>query len=69
MKDILTEAKQWLTETGLPWSIVDGGKHNKLFIGSQLVGVIPKCDRRTSDTRSRLNIRAQIRRAAKGLKP
>lgn len=56
-----------LDACGLPWRLVDGGRHYKLIVGDRLTGILPKA--RVSDhigaKQRAFNIRAQIRRAAK----
>lgn len=47
----------------VPWKIVSGRKHHKIFIGSRLAGILPHGVLQQADKRSTLNVRAQIRRA------
>ncbi len=70
MTTMRDEVEGWLKETGLPYSIERGGKHSTIKVNGVLAGIIPGDGKaKAGDGRARLNIRAQIRRAAKGLKP
>lgn len=57
-----------LDRTGLPWQIVDGRRHKKIILAGRLVGILPLCDKGSlgRNRRTALNIRSQIRRAARG---
>lgn len=64
---LLATLRPELEATGMPWSTATGSKHIKLYVGTRLVGILPLKDRGSSRSkRAALNIRAQIRRAAKG---
>ncbi len=66
MSKLHRDVEDWLTETGLSWSIESGTRHSKITLGGKLVGIFPKAEGRSGKCqRARLNIRAQIRRAAK----
>jgi hypothetical protein len=56
--------QQALTDTGLPWAVVPGAKHWKIFVDHRMVGILPL---KGGDERGRgqLNTIAQIRRAAR----
>ena len=56
-----------LKETGLNYAIENGGKHYKIKLEGRLTGILP-FGRGSSDPRSCLNIRSQIRRTASELK-
>lgn len=60
----IDSVKQWLQETGLPYSIETGSRHRKIKLAGRLVGIYPMGGKGTHK-RAALNIRAQIRRAAK----
>lgn len=59
--------RRTLLETGLPWRVVPGKGHQKIELAGRLVGVLHSKST-DSDRRATLNIRAQIRRAAKEMK-
>lgn len=54
-----------LDATGLPWRTCMGKKHIKIFVDSRMVGILPRDARGVHDGRALLNVRAQIRRAAR----
>jgi hypothetical protein len=56
--------KKVLDDTGLPWEIVQGSKHKKLFLAGRYAGTIP-IGRKTSLGRSTKNVEAQIKRLVK----
>lgn len=56
-----------LTESGLAWDIVPGGRHLKVRLVGRLVGILPR-GKSPDGLRAEKNIVAQIRRAAKQLK-
>lgn len=58
-----------LNATGLPWEAIKGGHHLKIFIANRLVASVPMkgSAKDTSNNRAFLNVRAQIRRAARQL--
>lgn len=57
-----------LERTGLPWRIENGRRHKKIILAGQLVGIIPMSGKGSlaRGCRAVLNIRSQIRRAARG---
>lgn len=55
-----------LIATGLPWHAKQGTKHTKIYVRGRLVGIVPQKGSESSG-RAMLNVRAQIRRAARGL--
>jgi hypothetical protein len=56
-----------LERCGLPWRIDNGGKHYKLFVGDQFVGVLQRSVTSAwADKRRNLNVRSQIRRIVRG---
>lgn len=59
--------KRTLLETGLPWRTVPGHGHQKIELAGKLVGVVPS-SKQDGDRRATLNVRSQIRRAAKEMK-
>lgn len=65
MSDMRRDVEGWLAETGLPWAIESGARHMKVKISGKLVAIFPQAGRYGGAMRARLNIRAQIRRAAK----
>ncbi|MFC3724426.1 hypothetical protein [Neoaquamicrobium sediminum] len=66
---LLSTLRPELDATGLPWSTSVGTKHIKLYLGARLVGILPHNNRASDrDRRAHLNIRAQIRRAARDMK-
>lgn len=56
----------WLKETGLPYSIEKGSRHRKIKPAGRLVGIYPMGGK-GDHKRAALNIRSQIRRAAREL--
>jgi len=60
----ITEA---LDDTGLPWSVENGGRHAKLKLAGRLVGILPRTAPSESDRRPTLNIVSQIRRMVRDL--
>lgn len=56
-----------LEESGVPWTIENGGKHFKIKVGGRLVGVVPKGRRSSAalGVRAAMNTASQIRRTAK----
>lgn len=65
MSDLRRDVEAWLRETGLPWAIDSGARHMKVRLAGKLVGIFPQNGKAGNATRARLNIHAQIRRAAK----
>ena len=63
------ELREALVKTGLPWEVIQGGKHNKVKLAGKLVAVYPLGKRRDAEKRSLLNTVSQVRRAAQELKP
>lgn len=67
MKGIPHEVKAALDETGLPWTTEVKGSSLKIRLAGKLVGIISATkDHRVSPARK---VAAQIRRAAKEMKP
>ncbi len=60
------QLREELKKTGLTWEIVPGGRGRQIRMCGHLVGVIPNSTKK-DDKRAFLNVRAQIRRAAKEL--
>jgi hypothetical protein len=60
--------KKVLDDTGLPWEIVQGTKHKKLYLAGRYIGTIP-IGRKSSLGRATRNVEAQIRRLAKEVTP
>lgn len=60
------ELTRALDATGKQWRTVNGGRHIKLFVEDRLVGVLPRGGKmnNNSSSRSKMNLLAQIRRAA-----
>lgn len=58
------ELRQNLDDSGLDWTVEGGGNHMQLRICGRLATVLPRGTRlkQTTDLRSNLNSRAQIRR-------
>lgn len=58
-----------LNATGLPWQIIPGNSHNKVFLAGHLVGVFPRSgvSRVDRNRRAQLNLECQIRRTARRL--
>ncbi len=54
-----------LAKSGVPFRFQTGGKHHKIFIGDKFAGILPIGKIREGECRESLNIRSQIRRAAK----
>lgn len=52
-----------LEQTGLPWDIINGGKHNKVRLAGHLAGILPRASGE-GDCRSVRNTISQIRRKA-----
>ena len=65
-KTITSVLRPLLEQTGLPWEIRQGTKHNKVFISGQLVTVFPGPDRQNSNVRAQRNVEAAIKRFARG---
>lgn len=57
-----------LRATGKPWSAEPGGKHTKIRLAGQFVGVVTRNAKTKGGHQARceLNLIAQIRRAARG---
>jgi hypothetical protein len=57
-----------LESCGLPWDVVNGGKHFQLRLNGQLVGILPKgrCPRemRRTELAQRSNVRRALRAAS-----
>lgn len=54
-----------IERSGLPWRVEGGGRHYKLIVADRLAGILPysgKAQRKESDQRAVLNMRAQVRR-------
>lgn len=64
MHDII---RRTLLDTGLPWRTVPGHGHQKIELNGKIVGVVPM-SKKDGSKRATLNVRAQIRRAAKEMK-
>lgn len=62
------EIKRTLLGTGLPWRTVPGHGHQKIELAGKLVAVVPSTGKQDANRRAVLNVRAQIRRAAKEMK-
>jgi hypothetical protein len=59
------EIMQELGRLEVPYSIEHGGRHIKIKVNGVLAGILPQNGRFNGDMRATLNVRAQIRRAAK----
>jgi hypothetical protein len=60
-----------IERSGLPWRVEVGGRHYKLIVADRLAGILPyssKAQRKESDQRAVLNMRAQVRRVIKELR-
>lgn len=57
-----------LENTGLGWSIENGGRHLKILLGGRFCGILPKAKSSLGDKRAMKNIVAQIRRTSRDLK-
>jgi hypothetical protein len=57
--------EQALTDTGLPYEITPGAKHQKIILAGQFVGILPLDGYGNDSGRGRLNLISQIRRAAR----
>lgn len=53
-----------LEATGLPWSIVHGSRHRKIFVAGRFAAIIPTNKIKERD-RATLNVVADIRNTAK----
>jgi hypothetical protein len=60
------EIERALTDTGLPYEIKAGSKHQKIMLDGRFVGILPLDGFGNESGRGRLNLIAQIRRAAHG---
>lgn len=58
--------REALEETGLPWMVVHGKRHLKLYVGDQLAGILPLSGKDTEHGKALLNTISQIRRVARG---
>lgn len=54
-----------LEATGLPWDLVPGKRHVHVRLNDKLVGILPRGKQPSADRRPMLNLRSQIRRAAR----
>jgi len=54
-----------LDATGLPWELVPGKRHVHVRLNDKLVGILPRGKHSAADRRPVLNLRSQIRRAAR----
>ncbi len=61
---VLRELKKLLDSIGLPWSIEQGGKHKKIIMAGEFIGVVPM-GRYSGNRRGAMNIEMMIRRKAK----
>ena len=50
------QLREALEETGLPWEVVNGGKHHKVKLAGKLVGVYPHGRQKEAEKRSLLNL-------------
>lgn len=66
---IPTMIRDELERTGLPWTVEDGGRHNKIRLAGRLVGICPKGKKVFHRNRAELNLVSQIRRAAQEFCP
>lgn len=64
---IPTRIHSALIETGLPWTIENGKKHQKIYLQGILVGVLSHGSHYDDGWVAIKNIVSQIRRAAKSL--
>lgn len=62
------DVQRALEESGQPWRIDKGSNHLKIIVNDQFVGILPNKGHGPA-YRAQKNTIAQIRRAAKGLKP
>lgn len=60
--------REALDQTGLPWMVEAGKKHNKVKLAGRLVAVYPHGKEQTAYKRALLNSISQIRRAAQELR-
>lgn len=65
MPKLISKELENVTSHGLNWSLVDGGKHCKLFVCGHLVGVLSRGNNSGGDMRSVKNLRSSIRRIAR----
>lgn len=63
------ELREALDQTGLPWEVESGKKHNKVKLAGRLVAVYPHGKKQESDRRALLNTITQVRRTAQELQP
>lgn len=59
------KTKQALEETGLPWSVEDGSKHQKIRLNGKLVAIFPYGKKTEASPYATNNTIANIRRAAR----
>ena len=57
-----------LNESGLPWRVVHGRGHLKLYLDDHFIGVVSSRAKDVAKRRT-LNLLAQIKRVARGEKP
>jgi len=63
-KIIIDELERW----DLNYEFVDGGPHVKLYVDGRFIGIVPKGSKKdTMGGRGGMNIRGNIRRAARGI--
>lgn len=63
------ELREALDQTGLPWEVESGKKHNKVKLAGRLVAVYSHGKKQESDRRALLNTITQVRRTAQELQP
>lgn len=65
---IPAQLEETLNATGIPWTLEQGGKHQKVKLGGRLVAIVPNGREQTTHKRSLLNAVTQVRRMARELK-
>lgn len=63
------ELREALDQTGLPWELERGKKHNKVKLAGRLVAVYPHGKAQDAYRRALLNTITQVRRTARELRP
>ena len=58
-----------LEQCGKPWEVKQGSRHLKIVVDGVLAGILPKDGMGRSEGRAQKNLVAQIKRAARGIRP
>lgn len=67
MNRLPREVEQELDRCGLPWSLEDGGKHNKIVLDGWIIGVVSKGGHGKRQQQGP-NLRSVVRRGIKAVR-